>query len=144
MVRKIQLKEYSEECKECSEKYKRVSRAFNRLILHSSWVGHSTGAYPDFCCICDKGSNPSQGYPHKLRSGLYDSLPIIISLYPQEETSMGRVQCAQYPISSYIITLKSKSNQIKNTQFFQPLPLKNLQRTVWSICTLMLLCKALR
>ena len=41
-----------------------------------------------------KGANPSQGYPNKLLSGFYNSLPIIISLYPQEETSMGRVQYA--------------------------------------------------
>ena len=94
MVKKNSIKSTQRNVKECSEKYKRVSRAFNRLILHSSWVGHSTGAHPDFCCISDKGSNPSQGYPHKLWSGFYDSLPVIISLYPQEETSMGRVQCA--------------------------------------------------
>ena len=62
-----------------------------------------------------KGANPSQGYPNKLLSGFYNSLPIIISLYPQEETSMGRVQCAEYPISSHIITLKSKSNLKKKT-----------------------------
>ena len=41
-----------------------------------------------------KVANPSQGYPNKLLSGFYNSLPIIISLCPQEETSMGRVQYA--------------------------------------------------
>ena len=62
-----------------------------------------------------KGANPSQGYPNKLLSSFYNSLPIIISLYAQEGRSMGRVQYAKYPISSYIITLISKSNQIKKT-----------------------------
>ena len=36
---------------------------------------------------------------------------------------MGRVQCAEYPISSHIITLKSKSN-LKKKQILPAITLK--------------------